>query len=98
MGHEDDGFGAMLGSIFNGRDGTHDALVVCDFLRRVERDVEIHLKRVGWLALRSVALSTVKCNLNEGAYTDQDPLVLQINICYGKFVRKRHFDTRRMDF
>ena len=41
--HEDDGFGTMVAGIFNGRKGAHNALVVCDVLVGVERDVEIDL-------------------------------------------------------
>lgn len=44
MGHEDDGFGTMLGGIFYGGECTNDALVVGYFLGRVERDVEVYLK------------------------------------------------------
>lgn len=56
MGHEDDGFGAMFGGIFYGGEGTDDALIVCYFLGRVKWDVEVYLKRIGWLAFRSIAL------------------------------------------
>ena len=44
MGHEDDGFGAMVNSVFDGRNSTDDALIVGDLLLGVLRDVEVDLK------------------------------------------------------
>lgn len=43
MGHEDDGFGTMVDSIFDGREGSDYSLVVCDLLVRIERYIEIDL-------------------------------------------------------
>jgi len=43
MRHEDDGFGAMLGGVFDGREGADDALVIGYMLVRVEGDVEVDL-------------------------------------------------------
>lgn len=44
MRHEDDGFGAMVAGVFDGGKCADNALVVCDFLVGVERDVEVDLE------------------------------------------------------
>ena len=44
VGHEDDGFGAVVAGVFNGGKGTDDALVVCDIPVGVEWDVEVDLE------------------------------------------------------
>lgn len=44
VGHEDDGLGAIVEGVLDGRDGADDALVVCDFLVLVEGDVEVDLE------------------------------------------------------
>jgi len=44
MAHEDDGFGAVVARIFDGGEGADDALVVCDLLVGVERDVKVDLE------------------------------------------------------
>lgn len=44
MGHEDDGFGAMVARIFDGGKGADDALIVCDVLVGVERNIEVDLQ------------------------------------------------------
>ena len=44
MGHEDDGFGAMVAGVFDGGKGTNDALIVGDFLVRVEGNVKVDLQ------------------------------------------------------
>jgi hypothetical protein len=44
--HEDNGLGAILDSVLDGRDGTGDTLVVGDVLVTVERDVEVDLYMV----------------------------------------------------
>lgn len=44
MGHEDDGFGAMVAGVFDGGNGADDALVICDVLVGVEWDVEVDLE------------------------------------------------------
>lgn len=44
MGHEDDGFGAMVAGVFDGGNGPNDPLVVCDVLIGIERDIEVDLK------------------------------------------------------
>lgn len=50
VGHEDDGLGAMVASVFDGGKGTDDALVVGDVLFGVERDVEVDLEdSVSWV-------------------------------------------------
>lgn len=43
MGHEDDGFGAMIGGVLDGGEGADDTLVVCDVLVGVQGDVEVDL-------------------------------------------------------
>jgi hypothetical protein len=43
VGHEDNGLGAILDSVLDGRDGTGDTLVVGDVLVAIERDVEVDL-------------------------------------------------------
>jgi hypothetical protein len=55
VGHEDDGLGAIVEGVLDGRDGADDALVVCDFLVLVEGDVEVDLKRRGTQLLASCA-------------------------------------------
>ena len=44
VGHEDNGFGAMGGGIFDSGKGADDALIVRDVLVGVERDVEVDLE------------------------------------------------------
>jgi hypothetical protein len=44
MGHKDDGFGTVVDSIFDGREGSGDSLVVCDILVRVKWNVEVDLE------------------------------------------------------
>lgn len=44
MGHEDDGFGAMIGGILDGGEGADDTLVVGDVLIGVQGDVEVDLE------------------------------------------------------
>lgn len=44
MGHEDDGFGAMVAGVFDGGKGADNALIVCDVLIGVERNVEVDLQ------------------------------------------------------
>ena len=44
MGHEDNGFGAMVAGVFDSGKGADDALIVCDVLVGVERDVEVDLQ------------------------------------------------------
>lgn len=44
VGHEDDGFGAMVAGVFDGGKGTDNALIVCNFLVGVERDIEVDLE------------------------------------------------------
>lgn len=86
----------MLSSIFNRRDGSDDALVIRHFLRRVKRDVEVHLKQIRRLAFRSIAPRSRSRGMQfgkGGCYSDQDPLVLEVNVCDGELVRQRHFDT-----
>jgi hypothetical protein len=46
VGHEDNGLGAILDSVLDGRDGTGDTLVVGDVLVTIERDVEVDLYTV----------------------------------------------------
>jgi hypothetical protein len=43
MAHENDGFGAIVAGVFDGRECADDALVVCDLLVTVEGDVEVDL-------------------------------------------------------
>ena len=43
VGHEDDGLGAIVNGVLDGRKGTNNALVVCDFLVLVKGDVEVDL-------------------------------------------------------
>jgi hypothetical protein len=43
MTHENDGFGTIFAGVFDGRECADDALVVCDLLVTVERDVEVDL-------------------------------------------------------
>lgn len=43
VGHEDDCFGSMVAGVFDGGKGADNALVVCDAVIRVERDVKINL-------------------------------------------------------
>ena len=43
MGHEDDSFGSVIDSIFDGGDSSGNTLVVCNVLVRVEGYVEIDL-------------------------------------------------------
>lgn len=42
MGHENDGFGALLYSVFDGGQGSYNALVVRNLVS-IERNVEIDL-------------------------------------------------------
>ena len=44
MGHENDGFGAMVGGVLDGREGADDTLVVGDVLIGVQGDVEVNLE------------------------------------------------------
>lgn len=44
MGHEDDGFGTMVAGILDGGKGADDALIVCDVLVGVERNIEVDLQ------------------------------------------------------
>jgi hypothetical protein len=44
VGHEDDGLGAIVDGVLDGRDGADDALGVGDLLVGVERDVEVDLE------------------------------------------------------
>lgn len=92
----------MLRSIFNRRDGSDDALIIRHFLRRVQRDVEVHLKQIRRLAFRSIAPRSRSRGMQFGegglegwgrGYSDQDPLVLEVNVCDGELVRQSHFDT-----
>lgn len=46
VGHEDNGLGAIVDSVLDGRDGTGNALIVGDVLVGVERDVEVDLYTV----------------------------------------------------
>lgn len=46
VGHEDNGLGAILDSVLDGRDGTGDTLVVGNVLVTIERDVEVDLYMV----------------------------------------------------
>jgi hypothetical protein len=43
VGHEDDGLGTIVNSIFDRWDGSGDTLVVGDVLVGIKRDVEIDL-------------------------------------------------------
>lgn len=43
VGHEDDRFGPIVNGIFDRWQSSDDTLVVCDFLVRVEGDVEVDL-------------------------------------------------------
>jgi hypothetical protein len=43
VGHEDDRLGAVVNGIFDSWQSSGDTLVVCDFLVRVEGDVEVDL-------------------------------------------------------
>jgi hypothetical protein len=45
VAHENDGFGAIVAGMLDGRERADDALVVCDLLVRVEWDVEVNLER-----------------------------------------------------
>jgi hypothetical protein len=44
VAHEDDSFGAVVAGMLDGRERADDALVVCDLLVTVERDVEVDLE------------------------------------------------------
>jgi len=46
VGHEDNGLGAIVDGVLDGRDGTGNTLVVGDVLVGVERDVEVDLYMV----------------------------------------------------
>ena len=46
MGHEDDGFGAIVNGILDGGEGSDDALVVGDLLVGVKWDVEVDLIKI----------------------------------------------------
>ena len=43
VGHEDNGLGAIVDGVLDGRDGTGNTLVIGDVLVGVERDVEVDL-------------------------------------------------------
>jgi hypothetical protein len=77
MGHEDDGFGTMVDSIFDGREGSGYSLVVCDILVRVKWNVEVDLEH-GQLRTEGVS--------KQGTYSDQDSLVLEIAVGDGELV------------
>lgn len=83
VGHEDDGFGAVVEGIFDGGDGADDALVVGDVLVGVEGDVEVDLGVV----LVVTGLDGVCTGSVEGiAYSDQDTLVLDVDVGDGELV------------
>jgi hypothetical protein len=44
VAHQDDSFGAIVACVFDGRQSADNALVVCDLLVTVQRDVEVDLE------------------------------------------------------
>ena len=44
MRHEDDGFGPMVAGVFDSGESANNALIVCDVLVGVERDIEVDLE------------------------------------------------------
>jgi hypothetical protein len=75
VGHEDDGLGTIVNSIFDRWDGSGDTLVVGDVLVGIKRDVEIDL-----LLLESLLGLLVDAWDDRDAYSDQHPLALEIAV------------------
>ena len=44
MGHEDDGFGAMIHGVFDGGECADNTLIIRDVAFLVERDIEVYLE------------------------------------------------------
>jgi hypothetical protein len=53
VAHENNGFGAVVAGMLDGRERADDALVVCDLLVRIKGDVEVDLE--------SALLETIYC-------------------------------------
>lgn len=111
VGHEDDSLGTLLDGILDSGQSTNDTLVVGDLLVGIERDVEVDLDDVITSAnalFDSFSLSSIAAEESPDAigrlcfflftYSDQDPLVLEVDVGDGKLVGERHgCDVFRLD-
>ena len=85
VGHQDDGFGAILDSVLDGGEGAGDTLVVGDLGvgLLVEGNVEVDLKR----CCQCCALGG---SVWGWSYADEDALALEVDVGDGELVRERH--------
>lgn len=87
VGHQDDGFGAIVDSVFDGGEGADDALVV--------GDLGVGLLVEGHVEVDLCGVSLVHCMLCceawfGGAYANEDPLALEVDVGDGELAGERH--------
>lgn len=73
MGHEDNGLSTIVDGIFDGGEGSDNTLVVGHLLVRVKRNIEVDL-------FVPVSFGHAEIVRDDGSYSDQDTLAIEIDI------------------